>query len=793
MRKNILIILIFIFNAGLVTPQMKTGEWRDHFSYSSLNFVNVRGDKIIAANTLGIFFYVKNENSYYRLNKTNGLSDIDICSMITISDGKIIIGYENGNIDIVEGDKVIPIPDLKNKNMVGSKRINSFFEYEGKVFCSMPFGIMVVDPYKYEIADTYYIGPEGADINVNRISVFDGYIYAATEKGLFRAPADSPALGSFLTWEEITGMEENFSDLINYGNYLVVAKGESDARNEIYTFQSNSLNLLKTVDGFRGFTTDDNLLGIYTREWMELLDKDFEVYKKIDSYSFEREGDVVPSIASAVIDDNSGEIIIADENYGIVKINEKSVDKYFYPDGPMSNTVFDLNASSVALYVTAGATSSTWNNTFTPGEYSYYDGIKWTNFRKNDTIQEQEYWRDFLRIAIDPKEPSKAYICTWGVGVFEVDEGNLINHYDQYNSGLQNIEWTGKDYYVRVGGIAVDDRQNVWMNNAEVNNGLVLKTYDGNWIQYTYKALHKLHSMGEILITRTGYYWMIIPRTNMAGLFVFDINNTIDNQNDDRYRCALSPALDSDPRNAGLLKIWDENGEEITDRVYSLAEDKNGYVWIGTNKGVMVYYRPYAVFDEEKPVATRIKVPRNDGSNLADYLLEKETVTAIAVDGGNRKWLGTENSGLFLVSEDGTKTIHSFNTDNSPLISNSINAVSINPKTGEVFIGTAKGIVSYKGLATEGEETFGKVYAYPNPVRENYTGNIIITGLMENSVVKIVNVSGNLVYETTSVGGQAEWNGKNLHGEKVKTGVYIVFVSNEDGSEKSSTKILIVN
>ncbi len=801
MRKRILISLIFIslLHTESIVSQLKTGEWRDYFSYSSCNFVNTSDNKIIAANTLGLFFYIKDNNSYLRLNKTNGLNDINICSLLAMSNGNIIIGYENGNIDIIEEDKVISIPDLKNKNMAGSKKINQFYEYNNKIYCSMSFGIMVIDPVKYEIADTYYIGSNGTDLKINQTTVFDGYIYAATGSGIIRAPADSPALGAFDTWEETTGMNENFNSIITFDNYLLAAKGEIKSSNSIYFFHNESCTFLKDVSDFMGFTTNDIRLGIFSSKSVQLLGSDFQVVKTINKYRFKEEGEVTLSVSSALLDKNSGELLIADTNYGIARIRESSsTDEYFYPDGPMSNNAYDVVASTAGIYTTAGGTDVSWNNLNRPAEFSFYDGISWTKFHRDLTpvdIVDSIGWRDLLKIAIDPTKPEHAFICSWGTGIFETTSGKLTNNYNQYNSdgGLQNIDWVGKKFYVRVGGIAIDKNKNVWMNNAGVNYGLVIKTVEDEWIQYSYEALRDIHSMGQILITKNNYFWMIIPRTEKAGLFVFDINNTVEDQSDDWYRCALTTSLDSDPRNAGQLKLWDENGEEITNLVYSLAEDKNGYIWVGTDKGVLVYYRPYAIFQDDKPIASRIKIPRNDGSNLADYLLEKETVTAITIDGGNRKWLGTANSGLFLVSEDGTKTIQSFNVDNSPIVSNHINSIAIHPKTGEVFIGTDKGIVSYKGLATEGAESYSKLYAYPNPVRENYSGDIIITGLLENSTLKIVDVSGKLVHETTSVGGQAIWNGKNLHGEKVKTGVYIVFVSNEDGTEKATTKILIVN
>lgn len=803
MKNKIVTYLIFIalLYSESISSQLKTGDWRDYFSYSSCKFVSSTGNKVVAANDLGVFFLIKDDNSYLRLNKTNGLNDVDICSMLVMSNGNVIVGYENGNIDIIEGERVISIPDLKNKSMNSSKRINHFFEYNNKIYCSLPFGILVVDPYKYEIADTYYIGSNGTELKINQITESKGYLYAATEDGILRAQADSPALGAFDTWEETTDTAGNYNSIISFNNYLITSKGKIGSTNNLYYLQNNIWIPLKSISNFQGFTTDNKSLCIIKTNSIELLDAGLQVYKIVDKYVFEEEGEKLPLIASATIDKNSGDIVIADDEFGVVEISDDSSDKFFYPDGPASNSVFDIAASSKGVYTTAGGTDASWDNLMRAAEFSYYDGITWTKFRRGQTttdIVDSIGWRDLLRIAIDPTEPDHAFICSWGTGIFETKSGKLIYQFNQYNSGLQNVEFATRGYYVRVGGIAVDKNKNVWMNNGQVNNGLVLKpnkkdVQKEDWIQYTYKALHDLHSMGQILITKDDYFWMIIPRTGMAGLFVFDINNTAEDQSDDKYRCALSPSGDSDPRNIGQLKLWDENGEEITNRVYSLAEDKNGYIWVGTDKGVLVYYRPYAIFDEEKPIASRIKVPRNDGSNLADYLLEKETVTAIAIDGGNRKWLGTANSGIFLVSEDGTKTIQSFNVDNSPLVSNSISSIAIHPKTGEVYIGTAKGIVSYKALATEGAETYNKIYAYPNPVREDYTGDIIITGLMENSTIKIVDISGKLVNETKSVGGQAVWDAKNLHGEKVKTGVYVVFVSNEDGTEKATTKILIIN
>jgi len=220
-----------------------------------------------------------------------------------------------------------------------------------------------------------------------------------------------------------------------------------------------------------------------------------------------------------------------------------------------------------------------------------------------------------------------------------------------------------------------------------------------------------------------------------------------------------------------------------------MAADRDGQVWIGTDAGVAVFYNPSAIFSGQNFDAQRVLIEQ-DG--YGQYLLEAEAVTAIAVDGSNRKWFGTDRAGVFLMSADGTKEILHFTEENSPLLSNSITDITI-AESGEVFIGTAKGIVSYRSESVPPKPTLDEVVVFPNPVRESYNGSIAIRGLVENSSVKITDIAGNLVYTTMSEGGQALWNGMNFDGKRVQTGVYLVYVTNEDGSKTTVTKIMFVN
>ena len=224
--------------------------------------------------------------------------------------------------------------------------------------------------------------------------------------------------------------------------------------------------------------------------------------------------------------------------------------------------------------------------------------------------------------------------------------------------------------------------------------------------------------------------------------------------------------------------------------VRSIAKDKDGSIWIGTDQGVGVIYNPGNVFTGGNFDAQKV-ILQQDGYN--QYLLETEIVTAIAIDGANRKWFGTYSGGVFLMSPDGTHQIHNFNKDNSPLPSNTISAIAIDDATGEVFFGTDKGIISYRSDATEGAEFCNNYYVFPNPVRHEYHGPVAIRGLVVNADVKIADVSGNVVFHTKANGGEAIWNGNNFKGERAQTGVYIVYVTNEDGSQTCATKMLFAN
>ena len=386
---------------------------------------------------------------------------------------------------------------------------------------------------------------------------------------------------------------------------------------------------------------------------------------------------------------------------------------------------------------------------------------------------------DIIGIVVDPGNKNKIYAAAWGKGVLEFNNGKLIETYDETNTDNSLQTMTPGIDHIRIGGLAFDADNNLWVTNTRVDNLLSVKKTDGSWQAFQFLEF-STGDAGSIIIDSYNQKWIVLKQntsSTIGGILVFNDNNTIDDTSDDQAKW-LNTVVGS-----GGLPI---------NTVICLAEDLDGEIWVGTTEGIAVFFSPESVFGGNDFDAQQILV---DQDGQFQYLLETEVVTTIAVDGANRKWIGTQKAGVFLMSEDGTEQILHFDENNSPLLSNNITSIAINHKTGEVFFGTDKGIISYKSTATKGSDMFKKeeVYAYPNPVKEGYEGVIAIKGLVTNAVVKITDISGTLIYETIADGGQAIWNGKNFNGKKAHTGVYLVFASNEDGSETIVTKILVIN
>jgi Tfp pilus assembly protein FimT len=577
---------------------------------------------------------------------------------------------------------------------------------------------------------------------------------------VYSAGLNDPGLPYFGNWH-LNSLLPNptgkYTSLIFSGNRLYVNLSNPLFSGDHVYVVDNTSSLFSYISGVVNKSFDDAAAGftISSGSSVKYYRSDGSLISTISSYGWGS-----PNISQSKVD--NGDIWIADINSGLIRGKNMSEFSSLSLPGPVSNSAFNISSYNGKTVICGGATDISWNNQRRLMQISIFENNDWSSLTSGTII-------DPMRTLTDPGNMNHMFVSTWGGGLLEYENNNLVKQYTESNSPLQTII-PGRPY-VRICGLAMDKSKNLWLTQTEVPGSIKVLKPDGSWIvnPITIDA----PTIGDIIITSTGQKWIVLPRG--YGLFILDDNNTPDVFSDDKYKKML---------------VQDTENQVIA-FVYSIAEDLDGNIWIGTDQGPLIYFNPEKVFDNDLK-ASRIKIPRNDGTNLADYMLKTETITTIAVDGANRKWLGTSGSGAYLLSPDGTAQIKNYNEQNSPLLSNSIVTLAVDNKTGEVWFGTSKGVQSVRGDATAGDEKFKRVYTFPNPVREDFTGNVTITGLIRDSQIRITDISGNLVYETVSDGGQASWNLNNYAGQRVATGVYLVFCASKDCSQSAVTKMLVI-
>lgn len=766
MRKILVWVLISslpfsIFGQGAV------GTWRDHFSFRSGQRVTASADRVFVAVSNGVFWYDLNLGSLETLTTVKGLNDVDVSALgYSPYSNLLLVGYGNGNIDLVYPDRIVNLPFIMQKPMQGSKSINDFFFIDNeRVFVSTGFGIVVLNLSKNEISDTYYIGTGGSGEVVWKTVLYKERIYAATDNGIYSADALEPNLFLFSNWllhTEIPFAETSYNTMAVFDGHLLINQSNATGIADVVrVFNGNQWDVLPTpyTDIFSFKATADRF-AICSKQTIA-------IYKNLNAYP-EEVGTYGGNYSSFKPNDvvllKSNMLAVADNDYGMA-LRENGSWKTASPNGPFTDKTYYVYQSNDKMYVTAGGRTDSWGNMYTALGYHVLSEGRWGSKVNAD------YW-DAVRIIENPFAPGELYIGSWGDGLVVYRDGQVVAHYDPQNSSLQSI-LPGR--YCRVGGLAFDKNRYLWVTNSGVPNTVSVLSPEGVWKGFSYQSLMNTERISDIVYSPNGYLWVISPTE--GGFLVIDPGDNPMSQQSHTVRA---------------FKPVSADGESLPKDIYSIAFDRNGYLWIGTTEGVMVSYNPGKVLDKSEFSIQRVKIP-DVVEDVAAYLLEYETITSIAIDGANRKWFGTMRSGVFLHSADGVNRLHHFNKNNSPLPSNTIQSINIHPKTGEVFIATDKGLVSYRSDATEPSSRFGKVYAFPNPIRPNYHGIITITGLMDKTTVKITDAAGNLVYETESLGGQATWDGKNRYGDRVASGVYLFFCSDRNGEETAVGKLLFIH
>lgn len=776
MCRTIIIFLLTILFFQPSWAQMRVGQWKDHLSYSQAKTIAETESLIYCSTKGGLFSYNKESFDLRRLSKVSGLSETDINSIKYHKEKDILlIAYANANIDMIEGTNITNLADIQRKQITGNKTINNIMMHKNYAYLSCGFGIVVVNLEKKEISGTYYIGNEGSPVEVFETCTDENNnIYAATETGIYKADLNNNNLENFVYWEQVKNIpnsDKMFNSIVNFNGRIFANYFNEDSGPDVvyfndnnywYSFQTFTLNNRSLI------CSNDNLIVVSTYR-VNIFDVDLNMVKLIENYG---EGISAPYYALL---DNSDVLWIADNITGLVRSENLETFENILPNGPYDSNVWDIEIAGNNIWLAGGGLEGAWDNSWTNSGISANINNNWEtlNYR---TVEEMKEVRDMIKVISDPWNSNKVYAGSWGYGLLEFNNGELQEIYNETNSdgALQNI-YPGSPY-VRIAGLGFDSYNNLWITNTGVPSPISVKKSGGGWKSFNYAPYIGEAFMGEIVITPYNHKWVVLPRGH--GLLAFDNKNTIDDESDDDIKKVSVRAIQP---NGSIITLND---------VHSIALDLDNHLWIGTNSGVVVFYVPERVFTTNDFYGSQPSVDLQD--TLYHALLGTETVTAIEVDGANRKWLGTEDSGVFLVSEGGSEEILNFNTDNSPLPSNKISTIAIDNNSGEVYFGTEKGIVSYKSTAIKSDFGNQQIYSFPNPVRENYDGPITVRGLPFNSSVKITDISGNIVYESESLGGQFIWDGKNFNGRKVQTGVYMVFASNSDASQKLATKILFI-
>jgi hypothetical protein len=767
---SILLFFGFTFSQGVAI-----GQWREHLPYNSVVSVADAGNSVYAATSFSLFAYDKTEGTLTRYSKVNKLSDIGV-SRIAWHKQKntLIIGYSNGNIDLMKNGAVKNYADIKRANILGSKNINNIYIRGDSVYFSCDFGIVIFDIERREVRDSYFIGPNGNQIPVYDIELFNDTIYAATSLGVFQADLHSSNLADFNNWAidsslMLTGYKCNLVEA--FAGKLIVnfTKNTWDTDTAYAKVNGAWIEMPQMTNANKSqFKVQENNFVVSQAGSIRFFDENLQQTENYWSFN----GEFIMPSDFEFDRSEAGVVWIGDTKLGLIKNTNHWISAFIYPTGPYTDKVYALASGPGKVIGVPGVRDVSWNNTYNRLGYFAFENEMWTS-RSNENVPLFDSMYDALSVIVDPRNPARWFIGSFASGVIEILNHEVAQVYNTTNTTMTGTVGLQND--VRVGGMTFDKDHNLWLTTSYTNQCISVRTSGNQWYSYALPVVNSTDVYSKIIVDREGNKWVVMPKG--GGMLVFNENGTFANTADDKFR---------------RLNTSVGNGNLPSMNVFSIAEDKDGRIWIGTDKGIAVFYYPQNIFTGGNFDAQQILV---EVGGYVQPLMESETVNEILVDGANRKWIGTEKGGVFLLSPDGTEEILHFTTENSPLLSNATGSIALIPETGEVFFGTFRGLISYKGTATEAPPSYedgNRVFAYPNPVRPEYNGTIAIRNLVYNSQVKITDIYGNLIYETRAHGGQAVWNGRLPDGKKPNTGVFLVFATDNDGSETIVAKILFI-
>ncbi|MCA1918320.1 MAG: T9SS type A sorting domain-containing protein [Flavobacterium piscis] len=757
-RSFLYVLFLVLFQFSFAQNKL---SWQSYFSFNEIKDISEAPTTVFAASENALFSKNTATNTIKTTTTVDGLSGQTI-SALYHSEGfkKTIIGYENGLMIVIneKDGSILKVVDIINKQLPANlKKINHFMEHNGLVYVSCDFGIVQFNLTTSQFGDTYFIGDNGAEINIRQTAYFDGFIYAATSNGIRKANSTNANLIDFNQWTLVNSGDWSSIETLDT-TLIAINSGGYIHRYNSNTF-SGFLQLPQPSTDMRAvnqklFVTTSNTVFVYSNQMV--LNRQIANTQVLDNkLSF--------TCATAI-----GDLLyIGTKEKGLFSSTLSNVSTFENntPAGPEKNNIFSLDVAPNVLWTVYGDYTSSYNP-YPLDNYgiSKYDTSGWLNLSYDDVLGA----KSMTRIIVNPNNDRQVYASSFFSGLLKIEQDVPVFLYNEKNSGLESITTEGPNYIdVRINGTAFDKSGNLWITNSRIKNGLkVLKT-NGQWQSYSMATIldnAELASYANVVIDKNNTKWIA---TNREGVIGF-------NESTNTFK---------------KITFGADVGNLPTADVRSVAVDTKNQLWIGTIKGLRVLSN-VGSFQTESQLKANPVIIMDD--NLAQELLYEQFINVIAVDGANNKWIGTGDSGVFMVSPNGQETKYHFTINNSPLPSNVINDIKINSATGEVFIATDKGMVSFKGIATEANEDLNNAYVYPNPVRPNYSGTVKVAGLIDKANIKITDIEGNLVYETTSTGGTIEWDTTAFGRYKVASGVYMIFISAQDGGETKVKKVMII-
>ncbi len=764
MRCILLFILFFLAQIVSSQSELFIGEWESHLPNKRGIAITQNEEKVFYASDFGLISVDKQDGSRTFLDKVNGLSDVGISKLgYNASLDILILAYKNGKIDLIKGSEIKYISDLfTNSNISGSREINAIETKGDFAYFSTDFGLVQYNLNEQSFGFTCF-----TDVIVNDVISINDIVFMSTEDGLFSFDLNSNLNPSdFNVWTYYD--EGNGLDVLYEGRSLHILNDDLyfATADKVYRFNQSSFEIAYTFENdqeikFISNFNDSLLIGSYENN---IDDIDLST---LGNNSIRTMSENCSSSTNDAIQDQYGVLWLADDYSNLRYIDEGEC-KIIYSQGPFSFKVSEMALVDGSLYAVSGGVTDNYTNAYVQsGYYVLNEEGKWKNqhLGNNAFLSDNELVNLFT-IAKHPTEPV-VMLGSFYNGLIEYNtETDTYHLWDQFNSSLQGS--IGDGNRTRVSGLAYDDQGNLWVSNHLASKPLSVYTAEKEWISFDVPQTNKL---AAIAIDHSNRKWILVEGLG-GGVLVFDEEDGFDTAN-------------------STVLLTKSNSEIEAEKSFSIEADREGSIWLGTRVGPVAYNCGSNVFDLEC-LGDRRLVTQDD---ILAVLLATEDVRTMAFDGANRMWVGTQN-GIFVLSPDTKNQIYHYTAENSPLFDNGIVDLLYNGDSGVMYIATNKGIMAIRSESTKANRTHSSnVYAFPNPVDPNYEGPIAIKGLAEDANVKITDVNGLLVYETTALGGQAIWDGFDYLGNRASSGVYLVFSATTDTFQDIDTyvtKILVV-